>query len=448
MQTRAVILAAALMLPLNAQAADLVVWWEEGWHPEEDWAVTELVAAFERETGKEVELVQYSQVELPTVVQEALEAGRPPDFAYGLLLGRRLDGWAYEGRLTDLSEAIGTLADLFDPDALEASTLFNARTGRRALYALPMGRTSNHLHVWTSLLERAGLTLADVPRGWEAFWAFWCDTVQPAVRRATGRDDIYGVGLSMAEGVVDADVQVYQFQLAYGAEWVTREGELVADDPAARARLVRSLDGYTVIYRKGCVPPDAVMWDGPGNNKAFLDQRVVMTPNETLSVPNALKAARPEDYHRNAATIDWPETGADGRPFPIQGDIIRAAVFEDGGDPALALEFVRFLVAKGGLARYLDEASERVLPPMRSLLERPFWLDPGDPHRMRSAIQVLTRPHVVSAWYIRRGSSLGGRSVGGEKVWSKAVHRVTADGWTAERAVDEAITRVKQILSE
>jgi hypothetical protein len=38
--------------------------------------------------------------------------------------------------------------------------------------------------------------------------------------------------------------------------------------------------------------------------------------------------------------------------------------------------------------------------------------------------------------------------VGGEKVWSKAVHRVTADGWTAERAVDEAITRVKQILSE
>jgi ABC-type glycerol-3-phosphate transport system substrate-binding protein len=48
---RAVILAAALMLPLNAQAADLVVWWEEGWTPQEDEAVHEIIAAFEHKTG-------------------------------------------------------------------------------------------------------------------------------------------------------------------------------------------------------------------------------------------------------------------------------------------------------------------------------------------------------------------------------------------------------------
>ncbi len=47
MRLRAVILAAALMLvPLGTRAADLVVWWEEGWNPSEDQAVTELVAAF------------------------------------------------------------------------------------------------------------------------------------------------------------------------------------------------------------------------------------------------------------------------------------------------------------------------------------------------------------------------------------------------------------------
>ena len=40
MRVRAVILAAALMLaPLGAWAADLVVWWEEGFNPEEDHAV-------------------------------------------------------------------------------------------------------------------------------------------------------------------------------------------------------------------------------------------------------------------------------------------------------------------------------------------------------------------------------------------------------------------------
>ena len=35
-----------------------------------------------------------------------------------------------------------------------------------------------------------------------------------------------------------------------------------------------------------------------------------------------------------------------------------------------------------------------------------------------------------------------------ENVWGKAVHRVAADGISPEQAVDEAIARIKQILSE
>jgi multiple sugar transport system substrate-binding protein len=33
-------------------------------------------------------------------------------------------------------------------------------------------------------------------------------------------------------------------------------------------------------------------------------------------------------------------------------------------------------------------------------------------------------------------------------VWAKAVHRVVADGISPEQAVDEAITRIKEILGE
>ena len=47
-------------------------------------------------------------------------------------------------------------------------------------------------------------------------------------------------------------------------------------------------------------------WTDVGNNKAFLAQTVVMTPNLTLSIPNALKSERPEDYYENTATIEWP----------------------------------------------------------------------------------------------------------------------------------------------
>jgi ABC-type glycerol-3-phosphate transport system substrate-binding protein len=57
MRVRAVLLAAALALaPLDVRAADLVVWWEKGWNPEEDQAVREIVAAFQQKTGKQIDL--------------------------------------------------------------------------------------------------------------------------------------------------------------------------------------------------------------------------------------------------------------------------------------------------------------------------------------------------------------------------------------------------------
>ena len=66
--------------------------------------------------------------------------------------------------------------------------------------------------------------------------------------------------------------------------------------------------------------------------------------------------------------------------------------FKAGGHVPLAKEFVRFLVADGWLAHYLDFSAERFLPPMPKLLDAPFWLDPSDPHRMAAAMQFLTRP--------------------------------------------------------
>ena len=48
---------------------------------------------------------------------------------------------------------------------------------------------------------------------------------------------------------------------AYEADYVTRDGRLVIDDPEVRRRLIKAIDSYTAIYRKGCTPPDSVTWD-------------------------------------------------------------------------------------------------------------------------------------------------------------------------------------------
>ena len=196
---RILVLAVALVMsPLGARAADLVVWWDEGRYAEEGEAVREIIAAFEQDTGKQVELVFHTEDEHPKALAAALADGQPPDFAFGFLLTNYISQWAFDDRLADLSDAGGHFADFFEPDVLAWMTWRNARTGQEALYGLPMGRTTNHIHVWKSLLEQAGFTLEDIPKEWDAFWSFWCDQVQPAVRKALGRDDIWGVGLPMS----------------------------------------------------------------------------------------------------------------------------------------------------------------------------------------------------------------------------------------------------------
>jgi ABC-type glycerol-3-phosphate transport system substrate-binding protein len=142
------------------------------------------------------------------------------------------------------------------------------------------------------------------------------------VREALGRDDVWGIGLSMSAGDSDTSNQFDQFTSAYDADYVTRDGRLVIDDPAVRRRYIKAIGNYTAIYRKGCTPPDSVTWEPSSNNKAFLAQKVVMTPNNTLSIVNPLKHERPEDYFENTATVEWP-LGPGRQGFPDQGRCLR-----------------------------------------------------------------------------------------------------------------------------
>jgi multiple sugar transport system substrate-binding protein len=441
----AVLLAAVLLMaPLGAKAADLVVWWEKGYYAQEDEAVREIVAAFEQGSAKQVDLTFYEESELPAKLVAALKANQPPDFAFGVELSFYILEWAYEDQLGNLAVPLNPVLDLLDADAIEASMLLNHKTGKRALYALPMALATNHLHVWNNLLERAGFTLADVPKEWEAFWSFWCDKVQPAVRQALGRDDIWGIGLPMS-AAGDTQDEVVQFQLAYDASWIGRDRRLRVDDPAVRAGMVKALDAYTTIWRKGCTPPDSMSWANIDNNKAFLAQTVVLTVNPSLSIPSALRTASPDDYYKNAVTIEWP-ANAHGQSLIIDGLVHRGVVFKAGGNPVLAGDFVRFLAEEGWLAHWLTFAGDRYLPPMRKLVEQPFWLDTSDPHRLRSAIQILTRTHLPLYMGVQDHEQQSAKIW--QVVWGDAVNRVAPDGISPEQAVDEAIARIKQILSE
>jgi hypothetical protein len=109
---------------------------------------------------------------------------------------------------------------------------------------------------------------------------------------------------------------------------------------------------------------------------------------------------------------------------------------QGGRKPRAGRRVVRFLAEEGWLAHWLNFAGDRYLPPMRKLVEQPFWLDASDPHRMRSAIQILTRSHLPLYMGVQDYERQSGPIW--RNVWGGAVQRVVADGISPEQAVDEA----------
>jgi multiple sugar transport system substrate-binding protein len=65
---------------------------------------------------------------------------------------------------------------------------------------------------------------------------------------------------------------------------------------------------------------------------------------------------------------------------------------------------------------------------------------------MAAVMQVSSRPLLHN--YAAASGNWRHELVDQQFVWGKAVHRVAAEGVSPERAVDEAIARIKQILSE
>ena len=116
MCSRSVFLAATLaMAPFGAKSADLVVWWEKGFNPEEDAAVREIIAAFEQETGKQVDLEQRRKATLRPRPLPPSPTGKTPDFLFGT------NGLAANGPRRAASSSTqmwsGRSQVLFDPDA-------------------------------------------------------------------------------------------------------------------------------------------------------------------------------------------------------------------------------------------------------------------------------------------------------------------------------------------
>jgi multiple sugar transport system substrate-binding protein len=445
-------LALPTLLAVRPAAAQdkLTVWFNKGFYPAEDAAVDEAVARFTARTGVKVELSRFPTPDMVPKTVAAMDGGNPPDVAYGDTFDFNAAAkWAYEGKLEDLTDILKPMKGEFLPNTLATAALFNNRTRRRAYYAFPVKRQTMHVQYWKDMLQVAGYSERQIPRTWRAYWRFWCDKVQPAYRRKTGKE-VFSVGSPMGVESTDSFYSFLTFADAYNVRMVDKDGRLTINQPSVHRGLTAALRDYVSTLQKGCTPPAAVTWKDADNNASFHNRSLIMTHNATISIaskwlddsnneklPAAERATARNNYEQLVRVAEFPAK-PDGTPMVYRQAVKVGVVFAASKNKKRAKEFVQFLLQDENLTPLVEGSLGRWYPVTKSGAARPFWTN--DPHR-RTVHKQFTAGTVNFEFTKNYRFSI----LNTENVWARAINRVATEKWPPEKAVDELLARIRQI---
>jgi multiple sugar transport system substrate-binding protein len=445
----AALLFAALALPVSAQET-LVVYFSKGFYPQEDKALDDVIAKFQKKTGVKVELSRYAPQEMIPKTVAALDAGNPPDMVYADVFDFQVAGkWAFEGRLEDLSDILNPMKGKFLPNTIETTFMWNEKEKKRAYYAFPVKRQTMHIQYWKDMLADAGFKETDIPKDWKGYFNFWCGKVQEGYRKKTGKR-VYSVGSPMGVDSSDSFYSFLTYMDAYNVKLVDDNGKLLVDQKQVRDGLINAVRDYTETIGKGCTPPSAINWKDPDNNVNFHNKTIMMTHNATISIAakwlddmnnDKLKpeerAAAKKNYDELIATAGFPNK-PDGKPMQYRAAVKVGVVFNNAKNKKRGKEFAAFLLEDENLTPYVEGSLGRWYPVMKSAADRKFWTE--DPHR--KVVHDQFSAGTVTFEFTKNWKFT---ILNNENVWAKAMNRVVTDKWPVEKAVDEMIKRIKDV---
>ena len=441
--------ALAVFATFAAAQETLVVYFSKGFYPQEDKALDDVIAKFQKKTGVKVELSRYAPQEMIPKTVAALDAGNPPDMVYGDVFDFQVAGkWAFEGRLEDVSDIINPMKDKFLPNTIETTFMYNDKEKKRAYYAFPVKRQTMHIQYWKDMLAEAGFKESDIPKDWKGYWDFWCGKVQAAHRKKTGKRT-YTVGSPMGVDSSDSFYSFLTFMDAYNVKLVNDDGKLNLSNEN-RQGLINAVRDYTDTINKGCTPPSAINWKDPDNNVNFHNKTILMTHNATISIaskwlddanneklpPNEREQAK-KNYYDLIATAGFPNK-PDGKPMQYRAAVKVGVVFNNAKNKKRGKEFAAFLMQEENLNPYVEGALGRWYPVTKSGAASKFWTE--DPHR--KIVHDQFSAGTVTFEFTKNWKFT---ILNNENVWAKAMNRVVTDKWPVEKAVDEMIKRIKDV---
>jgi multiple sugar transport system substrate-binding protein len=440
----------------RGQAKKLTVWWNAGYYKEEDQAMEEIAREF-RETRKvDLDISYTIQDDLIKKIIAAVTVKRPPDVAFCFYNDWELiPKYAWEDKLHETTDLINKLKPRYNEKFLPVAYVQNNVAKKRAYYGVPIEAQIMHIHYWRDLLKEVALPDEPdkIPLKWDDYWGFW-KKAQDALRKKDPAKYGKTFGIGMTESTKGTDT-LYNFEMAllsFGGQLLSDDGRVVADQPQNRAAIIKTVQWFGELYNSGYVPPDAVNWTDGDNNANFHSKAIVMTPNPSLSIPAHHFFNSPDNYFNKMATVEWPD-GPDGKKATYMIAVKTIMLPKDGvnKNPELAKEFVDFVLEPARFAKYIKGANGRWFPAFTDVARDPFFAKgqagkggPVDYHIPLATKLYLERPNKVFDHYKHPAKS----QEYAENTWGKAMARTNVDKWTAERAADEAIGRLKTIFTQ
>jgi multiple sugar transport system substrate-binding protein len=424
----------------NAAATTAEVWWTQGFAQEEDISFKKIVADYQKASGNTIDYSITPYAPMRQKIVSAVTSGVVPD-VFQNQPGEVIALYAWEDKLVDVSDVIETQKSQFTRTALHAVNCYNSVEKKRSFYGVPftVGALTNH--IWRPLVEKAGYTLEDIPKTWDAFYDFFKD-VQNKLR-AQGERKIYAIGFQLNTTGNDSNALFNYFLIAYGGQdIVTDDGRLHLDDPKVRAAVIKALTYPTTAYKEGFVPPGAINWNDSDDNNAFHAKQIIMDLDGSLSTEVAI-IKNQRDYS-DIITMGLPLSN-DGKPVPsLQGSLC-ALIPKGAKNIAVAKDFLQYLIQPQVVNELLKTGLGRNLPAMPALVkDDPWWLDTQDPHRVSYTRQGLLGPTVPTFWSLNPAYA----QVQNEHVWQTAWAEIMKDGATPQAAAEKAFKRVEEIFAK
>ena len=424
----------------NAVATTATVWWIQGFAQEEDISFKKILADYQKASGNTIDYTIAPYAPMRQKIVSAVTSGVVPDLFQNTPV-EIIALHAWEDRLVDVTDVIETQKSQYTRTALLTVNCYNNVEKKRSFYGVPYTVASQTNHIWRPLVEKAGYTMEDLPRRWDAFYDFFKE-VQKKLR-AQGTRHIYAFGFQLNTTGNDSNSLFNSFLIANGGQdIVTPDGKLHLDDPQVREAALRALTYPTTAYKEGFVPPGAINWNDADDNNAFHGKQIVMDLDGSLSTEVAIIKNQP-DYN-DIVTMGLPLSN-DGKAVPSQAGSLCGLIPKGAQNVAVAKDFLKYLIQPAVLNEYLKTGLGRNLPAMAAIVkDDPWWLDPADLHRVAYTNQVLLGPTIPTFWT----SNPAYAEVQNEHVWATAWADIITGGMTPQGAAEKAFKRVEEIFAK